>query len=273
MSQRLIEFAGRIVNVIEEGEGPPLLYLHGFADVHGVAEGFLPFHRALAKSRRVIAPAHPGCNGGDELDGYHVDDLIFHYLQFLDHLKIDRFDLIGHCVGGWIAAEFAVRHPDRVRSLGLIGAAGLFVPNELISDVFMHAQPERGVDYKTLRRVFFASSDSDIAQRYFPNGRGDLEEETRRYGMLRFGSFFGFKPPYFYNRSLINRLGRANMPALVVWGEHDGMTPIAHGKAYATGLLEAAPLMVVRDAGHAAHLESPEVTAAFEAFLSTRSLS
>jgi pimeloyl-ACP methyl ester carboxylesterase len=63
------------------------------------------------------------------------------------------------------------------------------------------------------------------------------------------------------------------MPALVVWGEHDGMTPIAHGKAYATGLLEAAPLMVVRDAGHAAHLESPEVTAAFEAFLSTRSLS
>ena len=70
MSERLIEFSGRIVNVIEEGEGAPLLYLHGFADVHGVAAGLLPFHRALAKNRRVIAPAHPGCNGGDELDGY-----------------------------------------------------------------------------------------------------------------------------------------------------------------------------------------------------------
>ena len=91
--------------------------------------------------------------------------------------------------------------------------------------------------------------------------------------MLRFGSFFGFKPPYFYNRSLIDRLGRANMPALVAWGEHDGMTPIAHGNAYATGLPGAAPLMVVRGAGHAAHMESPDVAAAFEAFLSENSKS
>ena len=60
------------------------------------------------------------------------------------------FDLVGHCVGGWIAAELAVRHPERVRRLGLIGACGLFVPGAPIGDVFMHSQPERGVQLTTL---------------------------------------------------------------------------------------------------------------------------
>ena len=46
-----------------------------------------------------------------------------------------------------------------------------------------------------------------------PARRGDIEEEMRRYQMLRFGSFVGFKPPYFYNRVLRERLYRATMPA------------------------------------------------------------
>jgi pimeloyl-ACP methyl ester carboxylesterase len=272
VSERLIEVGRRIVNVIEQGEGAPLLYLHGFADVHGVSGSLFPFHEQLARHRRLIAPAHPGVNGSDELEGYSVDDVVYSYLELLDALKIDRFDLIGHCAGGWIAAEIAVRHPERVRSLGLIGATGLFIRGQLIADVFMHAQPERGVDYTTLRRTFFSSADAPLAQRYFPNGRGDIDEETRRYGMLRFGSFFGFKPPYFYNRSLIDRLGRADMPAFVAWGESDAMTPLSHGEAYARGLARSAPLMVVKGAGHAAHLESPEVTKAFEAFLAAQTV-
>jgi pimeloyl-ACP methyl ester carboxylesterase len=235
VSERLIEVGRRIVNVIEQGEGAPLLYLHGFADVHGVSGSLFPFHEQLARHRRLIAPAHPGVNGSDELEGYSVDDVVYSYL-------------------------------------GLIGATGLFIRGQLFADVFMHAQPERGVDYTTLRRTFFSSADAPLAQRYFPNGRGDIDEETRRYGMLRFGSFFGFKPPYFYNRSLIDRLGRADMPAFVAWGESDAMTPLSHGEAYARGLARSAPLMVVKGAGHAAHLESPEVTKAFEAFLAAQTV-
>ena len=70
---------------------------------------------------------------------------MFHYLELLDALGLARFDLVGHCVGGWIAAELAVRHPERVARLVLIGACGLFVAGAPIGDVFMHAQPERGV--------------------------------------------------------------------------------------------------------------------------------
>jgi transposase InsO family protein len=92
----------------------------------------------------------------------------------------------------------------------------------------------------------------------FHSDRGDLDEETRRYQMIRFCSFVGFKPQYFYNRSLIDRLHRANMLALVVWGEKDGLAPIAHGRAYAERLPAAGDLKVISGAGHAVHVEAPE---------------
>ena len=112
MSARSVNVRGRKVAVIEAGAGQPLVYLHGFADVHGVAADFQPFHRRLAEAARVIAPAHPGCAGSDELeDGCAIDDVLFHYLELLDALGLERFDLVGHCAGGWIAAELAVRHP------------------------------------------------------------------------------------------------------------------------------------------------------------------
>ena len=60
MEGREVTVGGRTVWIAEAGEGAPLLYLHGFCDVHGAVADFLPFHRALAERRRLIAPAHPG---------------------------------------------------------------------------------------------------------------------------------------------------------------------------------------------------------------------
>jgi pimeloyl-ACP methyl ester carboxylesterase len=79
--------------------------------------------------------------------------------------------------------------------------------------------------------------------------------------MLRFGSRIGFKPPYFYNRSLKNRLHRISCPALVVWGEKDNMVPRAHGETYARLLPNALPLKLIDGAGHSAHVENPDETA------------
>ena len=89
----------------------------------------------------------------------------------------------------------------------------------------------------------------------------------RRYQMLRFGSFVGFKPPYFYHRELRERLYRANMPSLVIWGEHDRMVPRAHGDAYAAGLAGSTGLKIVNNAGHAVALEAPQAAEWVAAFL------
>ncbi len=261
MSGQIIEVNKRKVQVLESGSGAPLLYLHGFADVHSVKESWLPFHEQLAKSARLIAPAHPGCAESDEdKDIDSVEDVVFSYLEVLDALKLTQFDLVGSCVGGWIAAELAVRHPEKIRKLVLIGAAGLFVQGALIGDVFMNAQPEFGSSYATLREMLFASANQPMALEMFPDGKGDLDDELRRYQMLRLSSRIGFKPPYFYNHSLKNRLHRITSPALVLWGEHDHMVPCIHGETYAERIPNA-KLTVVPGAGHSVHAERPEETA------------
>ena len=173
MSGRIVEVNQRKVWILESGSGAPLLYLHGFADVHGVTDHWLPFHKHLAKQAQVIAPAHPGCAQTDEnKDIDAIEDVVFHYLEVLDALKLTQFDLVGSCMGGWIAAEIAVRHPEKVRKLVLIGAAGLFVEKALIGDVFMMAQPERGSSYAGLRELLFAGEDPPVARKLFPDGMG-----------------------------------------------------------------------------------------------------
>ena len=262
MSGRALEINGRKVWILETGTGAPLLYLHGFADVHSVKESWMPFHEKLAQHASVIAPAHPGCAQTDEnKDIDIIEDVVFHYLEVLDALKLTQFDLVGSCVGGWIAAEIAARHPEKVRKLVLIGATGLFVEGALIGDVFMMAQPEYGSSYASLREMLFFGPDQPNSREMFPDGKGDLEDEVRRYQMLRFGSRIGFKPPYFYNRSLRNRLHRISCPALVVWGERDSMVPRVHGETYARLLTNAQPLKIIDQAGHSAHIEQPDVTA------------
>jgi pimeloyl-ACP methyl ester carboxylesterase len=261
VSGRHVEVRGRKVWLLENGGGDPLLYLHGFADVHSVKEGWLQFHEQLAKHSRIIAPAHPGCAQTDEnkdLDA--IEDVVFHYLEVLDALKLSRFDLVGSCVGGWIAAELAVRHPEKVRKLVLIGATGLFVQGSLIGDVFMMAQPERGSSYASLREMLFSSADQPRGLELFPDGMGEIEDELRRYQMLRLGSRIGFKPPYFYNYTLRNRLHRIASPALVIWGENDHMVPRAHGETYAK-LMPNAKLEIIPGAGHSAAVEKPGETA------------
>jgi pimeloyl-ACP methyl ester carboxylesterase len=261
-TRQILDLRGRKVAVLEGGRGDPLVYLHGFADVHGVAGDLQPFHLRLCETARVIAPAHPGCAESDELvDGYGIDDVVFHYLEVLDALGLARFDLVGHCVGGWIAAELAVRHPERVRRLALIGASGLLVPGAPIGDVFMHSQPERGVELTTLRRLLFADEHSSVGLRYFPDRRGDIDEAMRRYQMLRFGSFVGFKPPYFYHHALRGRLHRATMPATLIWGNEDRLVPRAHAEAYRAGLPGADDPILIANAGHSAPLEQPDATA------------
>jgi 2-hydroxymuconate-semialdehyde hydrolase len=123
-----IDVRGRAVAILETGAGEPLVYLHGFADVHAAAGSFQQFHAMLGKNRRLIAPALPGVNGSAELaDAATLEDVTFHMMEVMDALRLEKFDVVGHCAGGWVAAEMAVRHPERIRRLGLIGATGLNV--------------------------------------------------------------------------------------------------------------------------------------------------
>jgi pimeloyl-ACP methyl ester carboxylesterase len=261
MKTRNVEIAGHAIEIAEEGDGAPLLYLHGFADLHAASRAFLPFHAALANGRRLIAPAHPACAGSEEDEDIEgMDDLVLRYIELLDQENLPRLDIVGACAGGWIAAEIAARYPERVGKLVLIGASGLYVENEPIGDLFWEAQPETGNDFSSLRRLLFARADLPEALALFPDSRSDVAREVERYKAMRFASRIGFSPPYFYDRKLRGRLHRFKGPALLIWGADDRMVPRAHAKAYAQSFPNAR-LEVIAGAGHSPHVEKPDATA------------
>ena len=256
---------GRKVQIAEAGDGPAAVYLHGIADIHGASFGWLPFHEALAERLALIAPAHPGCAASSEDEALEtVDDLVFHYLELFDALGLETLRLAGSCIGGWIAAEIAVRHPERIERLALIGPTGLFVPGAPIADVFWETHPADGVSLEALRGLLFGDAASETARAMFPDLRGDIDQEVLRYKLFRFASRIGFNPPYLHNRRLAERLGRYRAPALVVQGADDRLVPARHGEIYAEGFGDAR-LEVVAGAGHSAFAERPDAVAALVA--------
>src|SRR5713101_2233683 len=131
----IISVGGVRTHLLHGGRGAPLLVL----PPEFAADRWFPYHDALAARFQVLAPDHLGFGQSerpDWLDG--IDDLGFHYVDLLDTLKLDRVSIIGTSLGGWVAAEFAVAHPERVNRLVLVGAAGLKVDGVARFDVFVH---------------------------------------------------------------------------------------------------------------------------------------
>ncbi len=252
---------GLEIHLLEEGRGEPVLYLHGFADVHGSFAGLQPFHGALAESFRLVVPAHPGCaDSSGMMDVDTVEDVVFHYVELLDALGFEEVNLVGSCFGGWIAAELAVRYPERIRRLALIGATGLHVPGSPIADLFMLSLSRDGGKHDDVRHLLFGESESPLARELFPDGRASVEDELLRYKTLTFAGRIGWHPPYLYDPKLRSRLRRIICPALILWGGQDHMVPLAHGHAYAEGIRQST-LHVLEGAGHSPHLELPEEAA------------
>ena len=99
--------AGCSVNVMRGGKGPPLLFLHGA----GGAGVWLPFMEKLSERYDVIVPDHPGFGRSDTPEWLDdIGDLAFFYLDFLEALDLDDVHLVGNSLGGWIAAEIAIRN-------------------------------------------------------------------------------------------------------------------------------------------------------------------
>ena len=136
-----------------KGSGEPLLYLHGA----GLTRRWLPLYEELSQSFDVIVPEHLGF-GDTPMPEWlsSFDDMVLHYAELLDQLAVGPAHVVGHSLGGWIAAEFACFYPERVRSLTLITPIGLRgalkadvfrLSPEDASEVLFNGQPERYAEY------------------------------------------------------------------------------------------------------------------------------
>jgi pimeloyl-ACP methyl ester carboxylesterase len=241
-----LSVGGVRTHLLRGGRGAPVLVLHPeFA-----ANQWFPYHDALAARFQIIAPDHPGFGESERPEWLdQMDDLVFHYIDLLDALSLDRVSIVGTSLGGWIAAELAVVHPERVRHLVLVGAAGIKVDGVPRFDVFLHQIEE------TLVHLFH---DPSRAAQLLPTEFGP-EVIVRAYHEAATLARFSWNP-YLYNPKLERRLRRVTAPTLVVWGQNDTFLPPAYGEAYAR-LIPGAMLQTVPQCGHLVPFEQTELFA------------
>ncbi|OIJ66493.1 alpha/beta hydrolase [Streptomyces mangrovisoli] len=235
------------LTVREAGAGRPVLVLHGGggpATVAGLAEH-------LSRAAHTLTPVHPGWDGTprpDWLTG--VDDLALAYLRLLADRGLDDVLVVGSSLGGWIAAEMAVRDTAGILSgLVLIDAVGIDVREAPIPDFF--ALDARGV----------AEHSWHDPERFHVDPATLPPAELARRGANMATMRILAEDPYMHDPKLRRRLGRVRTPALLVWGESDRIVTPAYGAAYAASFGDGR-LEVVREAGHLPHVERPEAVLA-----------
>jgi pimeloyl-ACP methyl ester carboxylesterase len=244
---------GTRVRLLEAGpeDGRPVVFLHGVA---GLLEEHA-FLERLAERHRVVAPELPGYgeSTGEEL----LEDMLdfaLHGWDVVDGLGLGRPALIGHSMGGMIAAEMACLNPGGLDRLVLVDALGLWLDEHPVPDLFsflpfefgdvLFHDPERGAGLLTGGMDF----SDDVALREFFVGN------ARRLGTA--GKML-FPVP---NRRVSKRLYRAAQDTLVVWGESDRLVPPAHADRWAE-LLPCATVVRIPEAGHMVPYEQPEALA------------
>jgi pimeloyl-ACP methyl ester carboxylesterase len=243
-TEEYLDLAGGRVHLLRGGSGEPVLFLHA----PGGAGTWLEFHELLASAGfDVIAPDHPGFAKSDDFPLVEaVDDLVYHYLDVLDALGLDRVHVAGASFGGWIAAELAVAASHRLRSLVLMSAAGLRLPAHPVPDIFL-TPPSR------LPELLF--HDPPPAPAAGPGVAPDTDAVLAAYRDSTALARFCWAP-YMSNPKLERRLHRISVPTLVVAPSDDRLIPVAHAGRYAE-LIPGARFTQVPDCGHAMYVERP----------------
>jgi pimeloyl-ACP methyl ester carboxylesterase len=242
--EETLRIGGKTIQLFTGGEGPPVLYLHGA----GIFR-WMPVHDRLATGRRVYLPVHPGFGASQGLDEIEtMEDLVFHTLDVMDALGLAHADVVGLSLGGWLAAELAVRHPERVQRLVLVDAAGTRVPGIERPDLFL-APPPRA------RELLFSDPTSALATSLVPDAPPPERMEMALRGREAAARLLW--NPHVAYRTLTRRLGRIKAPTLIVWGAQDRLLPLALGEAYHHGIA-GSTLTVIDRCGHLPPFEQPE---------------
>jgi len=234
-----ISVGGRPAIVRHAGEGTPFVYLHSTL---GESYRWLPFYESWSRKFRVLVPTHPGF--GQSTDFEHIDtieDMAFHYVELFDALGLDEVILGGVSLGGWIAAEFAVRWPERVKCLWIADAPGFWVDEQPLPDLF-RVMAERD----KLRELLFHDPNSYIARMVIQD-HADEEQLLTAYRQMTVLARLMWEKPY--SPKLGERLRRVRCPTLLIWGAEDRLVPPAYGEAYHKHL-PGSEFQLIPDCGH-----------------------
>ncbi len=241
-----IDIGGHGLRVDVAGEGPPdLLCLHGLVDRLEIWDRIA---KPLSERGRVIRIDQRGHGESDAPSGpYRREDLAADVVAVIEHLGCTRAVLVGHSMGGIVAMVTALRYPDRVAGLVLIGTASQC--SEKVAGWYerIAVAGERDGTAGLARAIY-----GEKTRRVVSGDAQGIAHVTRTLKSL-------------HEDPLTPKLAKIRCPALLVVGEKDPMGPKASA-IIAARLLDS-HLEVVPDCGHWVHVESPEaVLKAFDSW-------
>ncbi len=222
-----------------------LVLIHG---IGGDADDWAFCLDALASSHRVIALDLPGFGRSDKpLIDYTIAGFVEMLERFLRNLGIERAALIGHSLGGWIAATYALTFPHRVDKLVLLDAAGVWgnmtaLPVDLHVSTLAHLR-------EIFQFLFYDKTLATDALIEFAYGQHLERNDGYTIDSILQNTRDG-------RERLDERISALTVPTLVLWGENDAMIPLAIGRRIHE-LVPSSQLEVIPQCGHLPNLEKP----------------
>lgn len=253
MNERHVETRKGIrARVLEAGSGPPLISLHGAGGLFPEE----PLLERLAERFTVYAPEWPGY--GEEATEDLLEDMLdfaLHGWDLIEALGLERGPLlVGHSMGGMIAAEMACLAPQSLEGLVLIDSAGLWIDEHPIPDLFAT------LPFELPELLFF---DPKQGEGLLAGGLDFSDLGALQNFMVRNARRLGTAGKILYpvpNRRLSKRLYRQSAPTLVLWGREDRFIPPVYAERFCE-LLPRAELVWIEKAGHMAPYEQPDSVA------------
>ncbi|MDP2709661.1 MAG: alpha/beta fold hydrolase [Solirubrobacteraceae bacterium] len=259
---RWVRVKDRPVNVLDIGEGPAIVFLHGLS---GCWQNWLESIPPLAADHRVIAIDLPGFGESPmPAEPITVSGYARLVVELLDALGVQRATIVGNSMGGFVGCELAIRFPARVQRLVLVAAAGLSLRH-------MRHERKRGLRARIENLLFFGlgllARHTDLVVRSPHLRRGLLllivAHPERLSGPLILEQAHGAGKPGFDDAldamtayPIRDRLGEIACPTLIVWGQEDRLVPVRDAAEFAW-LIPDARKLVYADSGHMVMLEHP----------------
>lgn len=225
---------------IEEGEGEPLLLLHG---LFGALSNFKDLIEFFRYHYKVIVPILPLF----DLDILHtsVGGLQKFVHRFIELRNYRNIHLLGNSLGGHVGLLYVLKHPERIKSLILTGSSGLFENG--MGDTY----PKRG-DYEYIRKkTELTFYDPRVASK-------ELVDEVYEIvnSRIKVIKIIALAKSAIRN-NLGEELNQVKQPTLLVWGNNDTITPPFVGREF-NKLIPNSELFFIDKCGHAPMMEVPE---------------
>jgi pimeloyl-ACP methyl ester carboxylesterase len=254
ISEKYAEMSHGKTRYFEAGSGYPTILVHG-AGIESGADGWLIVFDDLASELRVLSIDSLNWGPGDVFDqefsfAYQVD----HMREFMDVLGIEKANIVGHSMGGWLATLFAYESPERVNKLVLVAAGG--AATRPLTNMVDWKPPEAdGVRERISARV--AKAGAPVA------GEAIVEQYVKKVTDPEHTGAFAKVMKHMTNPmtrsryNVLRRLPHIKVPTLILWGDNDKTNDVSMGEALRNGI-KGSKLVVFPDTGHGVPQERPK---------------